>query len=216
MEKDFNKYNYLKQSGCFTIDGVDDAAEFAHLRKALKGCGISEEMQENIYEVLAGLLHLGNIGFTAIQEKKKSEKENDVFTASTVDDKVQVSKESLTSLEIAASLLGIDKEMLRERLVTRTITVGNKPSSIGNVKLRPTGSNSNNAVDKENTYTIQLSEQEAIVSRDSLAKYIYSAVFEFIVSQINKNLPCVNSSNYIGSSIFYSLLIGRNFGSFWI
>eukprot|EP01114_Cavostelium_apophysatum_P006700 TRINITY_DN1812_c0_g1_i1.p1 TRINITY_DN1812_c0_g1~~TRINITY_DN1812_c0_g1_i1.p1 ORF type:complete len:1611 (+),score=575.78 TRINITY_DN1812_c0_g1_i1:62-4894(+) len=180
-------YNYLKNSGCVTVDGVDDAEEFQHLRKAMKSCGMNEETQGNILSMLAGLLHLGNIEFSPIKSdvKKKESKDEPNYS---IDEKVKVSDASASSLEYAANLLGLKADLLKERLVSRTLTIGGGPTG----SLRPS------KLAKENTYTIQLNEQEAIYARDALAKFIYSALFDWIVSKINRNIPCKNSSNFIG------------------
>lgn len=44
------------------IEGVDDAAEFAEVRRALAAVGIGADVQASIWACLAGLLHLGERG----------------------------------------------------------------------------------------------------------------------------------------------------------
>lgn len=56
-------YFYLHQSGCLTVDGIDDAQEFAEVREALTTVGIAPEEQHAMFRVLAGILHLGNVEF---------------------------------------------------------------------------------------------------------------------------------------------------------
>ena len=45
---------YLSQSGCTSIDGVDDAAEFRVVCKAMTDIGIKTEDQEAVFALLAG------------------------------------------------------------------------------------------------------------------------------------------------------------------
>nr|XP_010598395.1 unconventional myosin-Va isoform X7 [Loxodonta africana] len=60
-----NYFNYTKQGGSPVIEGVDDAKEMAHTRQACTLLGISESYQMGIFRILAGILHLGNVGFTS-------------------------------------------------------------------------------------------------------------------------------------------------------
>lgn len=54
-------FNYLNQGGLPTIEGVDDSKEFQDTCNALSLVGIDEEKQLEIFRILSGLLHLGNI-----------------------------------------------------------------------------------------------------------------------------------------------------------
>ncbi|XP_012861795.2 unconventional myosin-Va [Echinops telfairi] len=58
-------FHYTKQGGSPVIDGIDDAKEMAHTRQACTLLGISESYQMGIFRILAGILHLGNVGFTS-------------------------------------------------------------------------------------------------------------------------------------------------------
>lgn len=54
-------FYYLNQGGVPNIEGVDDAKEFNDTRNALSLIGIGNDIQLEIFKVLSGLLHLGNI-----------------------------------------------------------------------------------------------------------------------------------------------------------
>nr|XP_020836630.1 unconventional myosin-Va isoform X3 [Phascolarctos cinereus] len=58
-------FHYTKQGGSPVIDGVDDAKEMVHTRQACTLLGINESYQMGIFQILAGILHLGNVGFTS-------------------------------------------------------------------------------------------------------------------------------------------------------
>ena len=47
----------------YSIDGVDDAAELEGVRSSLTTVGIGADAQTDIFRVLAGVLHLGNVRF---------------------------------------------------------------------------------------------------------------------------------------------------------
>ncbi|XP_043837467.1 unconventional myosin-Va [Dromiciops gliroides] len=58
-------FHYTKQGGSPIIDGVDDAKEMVHTRQACTLLGINESYQMGIFRILAGILHLGNVGFAS-------------------------------------------------------------------------------------------------------------------------------------------------------
>ncbi|KAI0840192.1 putative myosin MYO2 [Hypoxylon sp. FL0890] len=139
------QFDYLNQGNSPTIDGVDDKAEFLATKSSLKTIGVDESQQSGIFNLLAGLLHLGNVKIGASR--------NDSVLAPTE-----------PSLERACSILGIDattfaKWIVKKQLVTR----GEKIVS-------------------------NLTQQQATVVRDSVAKYIYSSLFDWLVEVINRSL----------------------------
>ncbi|KAI1662989.1 putative myosin MYO2 [Daldinia decipiens] len=139
------QFDYLNQGNSPTIDGMDDKAEFIATKSSLKTIGVDEAQQAGIFNLLAGLLHLGNVKIGASR--------NDSVLAPTE-----------PALEKACSILGIDatnfaKWIVKKQLVTR----GEKIVS-------------------------NLTQQQALVVRDSVAKYIYSSLFDWLVEVINRSL----------------------------
>lgn len=57
------RFQYLSKSGCYKVDDVDDSKEFNDVLKAMKVINISQKDQEQIFNIIAGLLHLGNVNF---------------------------------------------------------------------------------------------------------------------------------------------------------
>ncbi|XP_024384280.1 myosin-1 isoform X2 [Physcomitrium patens] len=100
------EYRYLNQSSCLSIDNVDDAKQFRHLRNAMSVVQICEEEQEQVFELLSAVLWLGNITFCVV------EPDNHVV----VKDKEAV--------EMAATLLHCDAGKLVIALTTRRIRAG--------------------------------------------------------------------------------------------
>ena len=90
-----------------------------------------------------------------------------------------MSSQSQASLNIVAQLLGLDGEELNDALVSRVMqaTRGGTKGTVIKVPLK-TG--------------------EAQSARDALAKSIYSRLFDYIVTRVNKALPFSGSKNYIG------------------
>ena len=56
-------YHYLNQSGCTTLEGVDDAVKFDNLRLAFEVVQIPSDMIDDIFSVMAAILWLGNLSF---------------------------------------------------------------------------------------------------------------------------------------------------------
>ncbi|KAK2845218.1 hypothetical protein Q5P01_011877 [Channa striata] len=56
-------YYYLNQSGTYTVDDVNDKKEFSDTMGAMSVVGLSVEDQESVLQLVAGILHLGNISF---------------------------------------------------------------------------------------------------------------------------------------------------------
>lgn len=105
--KSANDYNYLKQSNCLKIDGVDDSKKFTALVDALDTIQISKEDQMKLFSMLATVLWLGNISFSVVDNENHVE---------------VVSNEGLTT---AAKLLGCTTNQLVTALSTRKIRAGN-------------------------------------------------------------------------------------------
>ncbi|KAG0688901.1 Myosin type-2 heavy chain 1 [Pichia californica] len=59
--QDIEYYHYLNQGGIPLIDGIDDKKEFHDTCQALSLVGIDQQKQLEIFKILSGLLHLGNI-----------------------------------------------------------------------------------------------------------------------------------------------------------
>ncbi|CAJ2507778.1 Uu.00g089640.m01.CDS01 [Anthostomella pinea] len=139
------QFDYLNQGSAPVIDGMDDKAEFMATKSSLKTIGVDETQQAGIFNLLAGLLHLGNVKIAASRS-----------------DSVLAPNEP--ALERACAILGIDatsfaKWIVKKQLVTR----GEKIVS-------------------------NLTQQQATVVRDSVAKYIYSSLFDWLVEVINRSL----------------------------
>ncbi|KAL2151998.1 hypothetical protein VTH82DRAFT_5182 [Thermothelomyces myriococcoides] len=154
------QFDYLNQGNTPTIDGVDDKAEFQATKQSLKMIGVSDADQAEIFKLLAGLLHLGNIKIGATR--------NDSVLAPTE-----------PSLVKACDILGIDaaefaKWIVKKQLITRG----------GGEKI-----------------TSNLTQAQAIVVRDSVAKFIYSSLFDWLVETINRSLAPEDVINKVNSFI---------------
>lgn len=145
---------------------IDDIKCYQQTDRALTNFGVTEEQKLTIYSIVAAVLHLGNVTFEDDLEDSKGG--------------CRVSASSEQSLKTAARLCGLDKDQLRQSLVSRIMST----SRGGH---------------KGTIYMVQLSALQAQAARDALAKAIYSKLFDHIVTKIvNKTIPFTSSSYYIG------------------
>ncbi|XP_031734879.1 myosin IEb [Anarrhichthys ocellatus] len=56
-------YFYLNQSGTYTVEDMNDKKEFSDTMEAMSVVGLSVEEQDSVLQLVAGILHLGNISF---------------------------------------------------------------------------------------------------------------------------------------------------------
>ncbi|KAK9866994.1 hypothetical protein WJX84_009703, partial [Apatococcus fuscideae] len=62
-------FAYLAQSGCISIPGTDDARDFQEVKRAMATVGIDAFGQAQIWQLLSGILWLGNVAFDAGPEE---------------------------------------------------------------------------------------------------------------------------------------------------
>ncbi|VVB00662.1 unnamed protein product [Arabis nemorensis] len=101
------EYKYLRQSNCYSINGVDDAERFHAVKEALDIVHVSKEDQESVFAMLAAVLWLGNVSFTIIDNENHVEPEPD------------------ESLSTVAKLIGCNINELKLALSKRNMRVGN-------------------------------------------------------------------------------------------
>ena len=99
------EFFFTKQGGDSKVTDVNDATEFTATQEAMTLLGISADFQNQVFGVLSGLLHLGNV-----EVMKKNRRTDDSKIAD--DD---------SHIDVAARLLGLDEKALRKWLTNRSI-----------------------------------------------------------------------------------------------
>uniref|UniRef100_H2V899 Osteoclast-stimulating factor 1 n=1 Tax=Takifugu rubripes TaxID=31033 RepID=H2V899_TAKRU len=92
-------YTYLNQSGSYKVDDINDKSDFQETMHAMSVVGISADGRAMVLQIVAGILHLGNITF----------REAGNYAA----------VESEEFLAFPAFLLGIAQNRLKEKLTSR-------------------------------------------------------------------------------------------------
>ncbi|XP_073310326.1 myosin-1-like [Primulina huaijiensis] len=105
--KNANEFRYLRQSGCFTIPGIDDTEQFQVVVDALDIVHVKKEDQDSVFAMLSAVLWLGEVSFTDI--------DSDHHVEPVVDE----------GLINVAALTKCELEELKLALSTRKMRVGN-------------------------------------------------------------------------------------------
>ncbi|XP_052123606.1 unconventional myosin-Ie isoform X1 [Frankliniella occidentalis] len=129
--------------------------------------GFSEVEQRDIWNIVAAILHLGNVNF----------RENGNYA--------QVADSS--ALDWPAYLLGIDKTLLESKLTSRLFE-----SKWGT---------------KDESVNVTLNVEQAIYTRDALAKGVYAKLFDYLVQRINAAMFTESRGNNIGILDIYGFEI---------
>ena len=182
--RDMNCYNYL------ATQSTTDPAAFVQNQStvfrdetlpAFRAMNFSDSDIQAVCQVLAGILHLGNVAFTATNQDEECEVTADADSSENTQydtgyrekhgvEPIAVESPSTTS-GVAAVLLGLDRTSLEGALCSRTISTGNAKRSSVTV--------------------VPLNVSKAKDGRDSLARGVYNRLFNYIIARINES----NSSN---------------------
>ena len=94
-----------------------DVQGFAQTKECLEQIGLEDEDQRIIFQLVAAVLHIGNIDF---------EQQGDPDDHSEQSENAKIKEDTLSSLTTACTLLGLDEEEVKEAILTKLITVGGK------------------------------------------------------------------------------------------
>ncbi|XP_074111473.1 dilute class unconventional myosin isoform X2 [Cotesia typhae] len=115
-----SSFHYLNQGNCFTIDNLDDSRAFQDTLSAMTRLGFESKQQEEVFKILAAILHLGNVEI--IQDSRASEGGDSEACMIASGDR---------HLNTLAQLMGIDPSAMRKWLCYRKIV------SMRDVILKP-------------------------------------------------------------------------------
>ncbi|KCV71362.1 myosin I [Fonticula alba] len=154
------QYKYLGAYGSvYSIDGVNDRLEHVAVRDAMQTVGFTAEQIDAIDQLVAAVLHLGNVEIRGPGWPQGIALPGADPSAATVVDGHH--------FDMAARLLGVDRTALAFSLTHRTV----KDSSRAGADMR-----------------VGLNLKAAVNSRDALAKAIYDRLFSHVVHTINGNI----------------------------
>ena len=146
--------SYLKQGGISKLDSMDDAKEFDVVVESLLTLGVSRDDVASVFALVAGLAHLGDV----------------VFEFAVGDDGGGSTVEDRSTLDLAASLCGLDGDALLDAMTSRTVSARNE------------------------SYTVRLIPKDAAQARDAIAKALYGRLFEWLVLKCNAGIASSTES----------------------
>ena len=154
-----DQYGYLIQSGCYQIEGVDDAGDFREVMEAMNTLQFSTDLQTQMLQIIAGVLWTGNITFTSGKSDGSS----------------QVNQASSMATEQACELFGFQIDSFKFALTEKRVQMGR--GSVVSIKLNPA---------------------QAMDSKDTLAKAVYSNMFDWVITKVNSTLKTTEAPFSIG------------------
>lgn len=149
-------FRYIKQGAGISVN-YKSATSFNSTIEAFDAIGIRGTERENIFRVLAAVLHLGNI---QVQSSDGSGPNADAYLG-----------ESDATAISCSRMLGCSTQALVNALVIRNIQVGVVSGVPGSGEL----------------YTVSQTQQQAEDARDAMARVLYGGLFDALVERINKS-----------------------------
>ncbi|KAF7294483.1 Myosin motor domain-containing protein [Mycena kentingensis (nom. inval.)] len=144
LDADYAKFHYLNQGGLTTTDPAD-RDKFHAMRNALRIIGIDAERQTSIFQLLAALLHLGNIHVAQTRADAVIEEDDEAMAQ-------------------AMAFLGVDSTLFRKWTTKKQIAT------------------------RSEKIVTNLTAPQAIGVRDSITRFVYACLFEWLVYSINESL----------------------------
>jgi myosin heavy subunit len=122
------QYSYINQSGCYTIEGVNDSRDFLEVQEAMTTLQFSPNIQAQMLQIIAGVLWIGNITFSTGKSEGSS----------------APSPSSNFAIDKVCQLLGFQIDSFRFALTEKRVQMGR--GSVVSIKLNPA-----QAVDSKDT-----------------------------------------------------------------
>jgi myosin heavy subunit len=139
-----------------------DKAGLQQTLKAMAALGWSQDKIHNVFRIVGGLLHLGEVRFEEDAEEKATIRVDVDVERQGQAHQGQVA--ASTAVQRAATFLGVDGAKLKDALLTQTMVM------------------------RGETIHLRVSPERAQAFRDAIAKTIYGALFSWIVSQVNQSI----------------------------
>jgi myosin heavy subunit len=149
------------ESGKDTLpSSINDSEEFGLTSRALQHLGVGWEVQDDLWTILAAVLHMGELHFV--------NKETSAGDAAEPSD--------AASMTLVATLLGLEPADLERFLTQKQLVVSHHMSS-----------GKGEGGDDE-AYSIKLDAMEATAAKDALARDVYGRLFDWVVEQVANSL----------------------------
>jgi len=167
--KTMQEYKYLNN----VRFEMSEETEFATTLSALQTCGFTPAKLDFLWTVLSCVLEIGNIEFQPISGGKSSSASASTSastsaSASASASTAKISDVSMVSVRVVESLLKLESGSLGKVLLQKTVNISRGKAT-----------------------TVEAKVDDAILSRDYLAKALYQKAFDLIVETVNETLDHV-------------------------
>ncbi|KAH8050255.1 hypothetical protein JL722_11459 [Aureococcus anophagefferens] len=154
--KSLEEFRYLTQSSAKTVEGIDDASDYADMVRALET--LMPDVKRDVLEVTTACLHLGSCTFEAEATGKDIGEACKVVRDGHFDHFVKLSR--------------CDADELASSLVQRRLGTG-----------------------RRSVVFVKFGDVEAGAVRDAVAKGLYGALFDNLITRLNASLAHSGASN---------------------
>ncbi|MBN3296301.1 MYO5C protein, partial [Amia calva] len=115
-----DEFRYTCMGGKTFIDGVDDKADMVETRRTFSLLGLKEDFQMDVFKVLAGILHLGNVEVKAVGDDKSSVSSSDKHLAMFCE-LLDVSEENVSRWLCSRKIVLVSETVVKPMPVHRAI-----------------------------------------------------------------------------------------------
>ncbi|KAJ1414284.1 P-loop containing nucleoside triphosphate hydrolase protein, partial [Ochromonadaceae sp. CCMP2298] len=164
---DESEYLYINQGAQVKAKSTTsgDKSGFTRLKTNFFRMGFDPTAQDAIFDVLAGILHLGQIKITSKEGVASVARDRGGRERGDKDGRDKGDRErGEDMLSVSARLLSLPVAVLAEAITTRRVEAG------------------------RDSFTRPLSAEQAVAARDVLARTAYHKLFHFLVNEINGKL----------------------------
>ncbi|GBG27766.1 Myosin-6 [Hondaea fermentalgiana] len=160
-------FNFISQKEDMYREEESDADNFVKTVEAMHELGMSEEEIEEVFDVVAGVLHLGNLSFEAVGHDQSC--------------RIRFDDETMLSCEACCDLLKVDADALEFALCRRVIRVRGTDQDLAERGNLPAYLRR-----EDEHFEKSLTVEEAALARDALAMTIYERIFGWLVWRLNQ------------------------------
>jgi len=155
------EFNYITQKETLDRETIDDASLFHNTQEAMRTLGMNDDEINNVFDIAAAVLHLGNLEFEAIDGNSC---------------KISFDDRTLISCSMVCETLQVDADMLERALCKRVIRIHG---------VKETDFRNRYSQRQDESFEKPISVDDAKLARDALSMTLYERLFGWLVWRLN-------------------------------